>query len=69
MTRYVHTDRLLLVVGRHPHEGEHCHPIGETKDSVTCNTTGDSWFVELIDCKHGIKECFISKKYLNDDSG
>ncbi len=62
--KYIMTDALLEIVGDHPHAGELCHPSGEEPGMITVKTMfGEKMVeVELINCKHGMKSCFLPYK-------
>lgn len=59
---YVHEDILFIIVGDHPHTGEHCHPVGYSPDTVS--TLGDLTLMRLIDCAHGGRGCYVAHENL-----
>ena len=56
----------FILIGDHPHKGERCKPKGETEETIsTINMFGqDMYLMELINCEHGIKECYAKKNQL-----
>jgi len=61
-TEYVHADILFIIVGDHPHTGEHCHPVGHSPDTVS--TLNDLTLMRLTDCQHGGHGCYVAKDNL-----
>lgn len=59
---FVHTNVTMQIIGRHPHAGELCHPIGDDSEHVTL--TFDLYHVKLLNCPHGVEECGVSQENL-----
>ena len=62
MTKIVHKQARFVLVGDHPHAGESCNMVGESKDTIT--KLGDMYLVHLINCVHGSDECYAERKHL-----
>ena len=61
-SEHVHSDILFVIIGDHPHTGEHCHPVGATAQTVS--TLDDLTLMRLTDCQHGGHGCYVAKENL-----
>ena len=62
-TEYVHEDILFVIVGDHPHTGEHCHPVGHSPETIS-TLMNDLTLMRLTDCEHGDTGCYVAHENL-----
>jgi hypothetical protein len=62
MNEFIHRDYVFELAGDHPHKGERCWMVGESKDTITHNFAG--YLVQLQNCIHGSEQCYAQKNQL-----
>lgn len=61
-TEFVHTNILFVLTGDHPHAGEHCHPVGQSPETVS--ELNGLALMRLVDCQHGTRGCYAARENL-----
>lgn len=62
MSDIVHEQVTFEIVGDHPHAGDWCTLMGESKTTVTI--VDGQVLVYLMKCAHGVDRCYVPRKNL-----
>jgi len=64
MNEIIHDGITFQILSEHPHQGELCHLVGETKNTIT-ELEGIGFKVKLLNCKHLIDFCYVDRHHLH----